>query len=52
MKYIIPIKEYEQIINRGKEIASRKPTTPKEQYYADKHIRQLSSNKSDPDVKK
>jgi len=28
MKYIIPIKEYEQIINRGKEIASRKPTTP------------------------
>ena len=32
MKYIIPIEAVEELVNRGKDIASRIPTTPKEQF--------------------
>lgn len=35
MKYLIPIKAWEEAVQRGKDIASKIPTTSKEQYYED-----------------
>jgi hypothetical protein len=43
MKYFaIPIKEYESIIRRGREIERKQPLTPKEQY---SQIKNERSNK-------
>jgi hypothetical protein len=32
MKYLLPIKDFERLIKRGREIERKQPTTPHEQY--------------------
>ena len=48
--YIIPIKDYEAIVQRGKDIASKKPETPYEQYREFKEEKNNPTEQINPQV--